>query len=233
MAFLRKRWEQLAAAILIIGPYIGSVAKALDKVVGWGGSIDFIIARSQSPDWVGRVMTFLLDPPELLRLLCLLAGIFLIIRAERGRTDRKLAIVSAVPVNVEHLERPAQGSSSPNASGRPDWPLSTVVQLWMKLRPPDEGDITRSHYYNQLALEFADIITLNGLTLWGRHGGFPLAKIPHIILSRSTFTFRDGTCVLGLMPIDSMNISWYTDLMLNKAESERFFFDVVSFGGGD
>ena len=63
------------------------VAGGLERLVGWGGSIDFVLARWDEPAWVGNLMTAILDYASVLGLLALVGGFYAIIRNERKRSD--------------------------------------------------------------------------------------------------------------------------------------------------
>lgn len=59
---------------------------ALDRIIGWGGSADFIVSRSQDPGWLRTVVTFLeLHGPGISTIM-LIAGFALIIWNERTRS---------------------------------------------------------------------------------------------------------------------------------------------------
>lgn len=59
----KKTFWALVGGFAFIFPYIFPFLKWTEKVVGWGGSIDFLISRSEEPDWVGTVLEILLNPP--------------------------------------------------------------------------------------------------------------------------------------------------------------------------
>ena len=101
MGWIKQHWQTGLGILLAALPYLGRSVRFVVDLVGYGGSIDFILARSADPGWLAKVVKFFLDPPAVLSLLCLLAGILLIFRAERRRSDalygpQKLQIESTV-----------------------------------------------------------------------------------------------------------------------------------------
>lgn len=59
----------------------------IERIIGWGGSVDFILARWNEPAWVGSVMMWILEASNVIGFCLLIAGIALLIRAERRRSD--------------------------------------------------------------------------------------------------------------------------------------------------
>jgi hypothetical protein len=113
MGFVRRNWEGVAAALFVVVPYLGAILRWIDRIVGWGGSLDFLISRSEHPGWVGSVLTFLLNPPEIVRLVALLAATYLLILRERRRNDARhaalveeRAVAAEPPKAVEVVEAP-------------------------------------------------------------------------------------------------------------------------------
>lgn len=89
-----KRSARLAWALLL-ATYVGPILKWSERIVGWGGSVDFIIVRSQDPDWVGVVLTTVLSPPEIVQLLATIAAIFFLLRNQEAKFDGKLSLAQA------------------------------------------------------------------------------------------------------------------------------------------
>lgn len=70
--------------------------KAAKWVIGLGGDVDFILSRSKDPDWVGRMLTLLIEAPGWLVLLLLVTGVFLIVwdnRRSRAKITPKFPAV--------------------------------------------------------------------------------------------------------------------------------------------
>jgi len=63
---------------------------AAEKIIGWGGSLDFLISRSRDPDWVGRVFNSIAANPGYLSFLLIMSGVALIVWNERRRTSQLL-----------------------------------------------------------------------------------------------------------------------------------------------
>lgn len=83
---------------------------AIEKAVGWGGSIDFMLARSKDPGWVGTVIKVLADN---LGLLFILAGVAFIVWNERRRTERLLDSRLPVGVGTEEQQAPDTNEEQP------------------------------------------------------------------------------------------------------------------------
>lgn len=65
----RKDWRGVAGAMLL-------VAGVIERVLGLGGSIDFIITRSQNPGWVGVVANGLIQNIGVILILAGLVWLF-------------------------------------------------------------------------------------------------------------------------------------------------------------
>lgn len=75
----RKPW--VAWTLLALG--------AIERLVGWGGSVDFVLTRWNEPAWVGDVLNAILEYSNLIGLALLVGGFALLIRNERKRNDAR------------------------------------------------------------------------------------------------------------------------------------------------
>lgn len=71
MRWIRDHWPALLGGALVL--WQGGA-----KLIQWVSTLDFVIERSQNPNWIGRVIQFLADPPPGFALLLILAGITLV-----------------------------------------------------------------------------------------------------------------------------------------------------------
>jgi hypothetical protein len=78
-----SRWRGRAGWILL-------ALGAAERIIGWGGSLDFLISRSQDPGWVGDVLTFVAAQAPYLGFVSIMAGVALIVWNERRRTAQLL-----------------------------------------------------------------------------------------------------------------------------------------------
>jgi len=101
-------------ALLILG--------VIERVIGIGGSIDFVLTRSQDPGWVGVVLH---RAVENVGLLLMLVGVAFIVWNERRRTARlvegRLAILSSHVPSPSPDRRPSPSIKTEPAS-TPDGP---------------------------------------------------------------------------------------------------------------
>jgi hypothetical protein len=75
-----RRWPSwLGWAILVL--------TTIERVVGLGGSIDFIVSRSRDPDWVGEVLRFIADQRDTLSFLFVVVGFGLILWNHQRRVN--------------------------------------------------------------------------------------------------------------------------------------------------
>ncbi len=61
-----------------------------ERVIGWGGSLDFLISRSKDPGWVGSLLTAIATNQSYIGFAMMLAGVAFIVWNERRRTERLL-----------------------------------------------------------------------------------------------------------------------------------------------
>jgi hypothetical protein len=59
MAWIRRHW----LALLGLAPLLPPLIKGIVSLIGYGGSVDFVISRIQEPAWVGDIIRFVVDPP--------------------------------------------------------------------------------------------------------------------------------------------------------------------------
>jgi len=88
-----------------------------DRIVGWGGSIDFLVSRSSDPGWVGDMLKFIASIASYISFAMILIGVALIIWNERRRIDRILdanlsAARSAATESVALAIGPLQSAST-------------------------------------------------------------------------------------------------------------------------
>lgn len=116
-----REWRGKLGALLL-------VFTITERVVGWGGSIDFLLSRSKDPDWVGAVLKFLVASWDSISSILMLLGVGLIVWNERRRYERMVrqAIsdlataqdgvlfesLSALPERIEKVETSAVESRS-------------------------------------------------------------------------------------------------------------------------
>lgn len=86
LSTIRREWWQHPA----IGWTLFTLG-VVERLIGWGGSIDFILARTGDPGWVGSVLRFIASYSEYLGLLMIVGGFLLILWNERRRHDQTLA----------------------------------------------------------------------------------------------------------------------------------------------
>lgn len=93
---------------------------AIERIVGWGGSIDFVLARWDEPAWVGALMGAVVDYSDWLGLALLIGGIVLLIRSERRRNDALYGSPAPAIITNEALEFPhaATAVNAPEVSAR-------------------------------------------------------------------------------------------------------------------
>lgn len=91
-------WRGYLGAIFIAG-------SAIEKIIGWGGSIDFILARSEDPGWVGDIAAMMGSYSDAISYGLLLVGIWFVVWNERRRTNAILRNYAADPVErtEQHL----------------------------------------------------------------------------------------------------------------------------------
>jgi hypothetical protein len=146
-----NHWRgRLGWALVIFG--------AAERIIGWGGSIDFLIARVKDPGWVGAMLKFIQLHSEYLGFAFLLLGLFFIVWNERRRTsdmlekrvaDLQPTIVGTLPEQIEAQELTIDGDNF-------DPPPSTKAMLYAGQAIVSAGDIDSD---NRLELV---IIAFNG-----------------------------------------------------------------------
>jgi hypothetical protein len=62
-----------------------------ERLIGWGGSIDFILARSNDPGWVGDVMRMIGDVSAYIGFAMIVTGVALLLWTERRRVNALIA----------------------------------------------------------------------------------------------------------------------------------------------
>jgi len=85
MRKLRERWLATLVWTLFVLSEAKPIIRWFLEIVGLGGSFDFLLSQSEKRGWLFNSLSFLLNPPEGLRVLILLAGIYLLFRTERRR----------------------------------------------------------------------------------------------------------------------------------------------------
>jgi hypothetical protein len=93
------RWGWLGWVLFIAG--------AAEKIIGWGGSLDFLISRSADPGWVGEAVNFIVANPAYLSFAFMLAGLALIVRYERRRVARLVEARLALAPPTDEPPNPA------------------------------------------------------------------------------------------------------------------------------
>lgn len=88
---------------------------AIERIVGWGGSIDFVLTRWDEPDWVGALMATILAYSNLIGLALLIGGIVLLIRSERRRNDALYGPVKEQFENAPDFAAVFEEAAAPDA----------------------------------------------------------------------------------------------------------------------
>lgn len=153
--WIRRHWRSFVAFIL----FVWTVST---RVVGWAGSVDLVISRTQDPAWVGTVIDYLLNPSPWLDIVLIGGGLGLIWwDVRRPRCSRDLAGVATpavpslklatAPAAVDHrASKPAEHRAAFPAAASSDVPpqqptsveASKALPGWEKLyRFADKGVI--------------------------------------------------------------------------------------------
>lgn len=75
-------------------------AGAVERIVGWGGSIDFLLSRWNEPAWVGKVLSVIQQYSNILGLVAFFVGIAALIRHERKRNQYLYGLASSLRDNA-------------------------------------------------------------------------------------------------------------------------------------
>jgi hypothetical protein len=105
MGWISKNRTAIEASALLFWPHLGKAGRYILEVVGLGGSVDFLLSRFAQPDWVGKVLEFLLNPPDLVKLISTVLAIVLVVRNERKRAE---GLYSRKDADSADLERTLQ-----------------------------------------------------------------------------------------------------------------------------
>ena len=104
--FWGRNRARIGAGALLLASYGGPILRWLDKIVGWGGSFDFLLSRSEDPGWLGVMVGAFFFPPAPLQLVAIIIAIVFVVRAERQRNEtlygsRSLDRPAHLPPNEE------------------------------------------------------------------------------------------------------------------------------------
>lgn len=77
------RFFSWAGGIVLVWEGIVAVWKGIKWLLGWGGSIDFVVERTQDPRWVGVMLNWLVHPPAWAHLLIVILAVVVIIWDQR------------------------------------------------------------------------------------------------------------------------------------------------------
>lgn len=134
----------------------------IERVVGWGGSIDFVLSRTNDPGWVGKLLAFFLTN---IGLALILAGVGFIVWNERRRTDRLVEARLSARHAAKHLEEPSVSLRQaepelPSPAEEPIWLGNNITPIFLV-----------EQHEGKTSIE-ADDITRKYLGHWMKVGGF-------------------------------------------------------------
>ncbi len=93
---------------------------AAERIIGWGGSLDFLISRSKDPGWIGDVVNVVVLNTSYLSFFMMLAGVAFIVWNERRRTEKLLeSRFGGQPASPRHIEIEPRPSFEPPAPPAP------------------------------------------------------------------------------------------------------------------
>lgn len=98
----------------------------IERIVGWGGSVDFIIARSEEPGWVGNMWAALQSGSPLFGVIATLVGIYLLTKNDEKRIERMIdeRMISASQLSAQpYAENIDHTALKPPVSETPENPL--------------------------------------------------------------------------------------------------------------
>lgn len=144
---------------------------AAERIIGWGGSLDFLISRSEDPGWVGDVLTFAATNTGYLSFVMMLAGVAFVLWNERRRTERlleaRLNSNVAAPTGTETWTRPPPETKPTLPETKPTPPEEDRIWLGDNISPI----FLVEQHENKTSIEANDI-TGKYVGHWMKVGGF-------------------------------------------------------------
>ena len=134
-----SRWRLwLGGALFILG--------AAEKIIGWGGSLDFVISRWSDPGWVGTALRFTAVNSYYFSFVLMIVGLAFIIWNERRRTDTLYGPLKESWENAPDFAATFEEAAAPTPSG------DTLVATGTVRDPTTEEILKRGLYTGQIYL---------------------------------------------------------------------------------
>jgi hypothetical protein len=77
------RFFSWAGGVVLVWEGVLAIWKAIKWLLGWGGSIDFVVERTQDPKWVGAMLNLLVHPPAWAHIIIVILAVAVIIWDQR------------------------------------------------------------------------------------------------------------------------------------------------------